>query len=81
MNLDPYGTFVPSAMVTSCSSTALSLQLAGAVALTVAAVAAVGAGVVAWANGVPVGLSVTVTNTGVLPAGVGIPMETQEPER
>ena len=55
-------------MVTSCSSTAVSLQLAGAVSESPGVPVAVVVGV---RMGVRVAGSVAVTNTGVAPGGVG----------
>ena len=77
MNLLPLGTFVPSAMVTSCNSTAASLQLAEIVAErgeTLGVADAIGVGL---AKGVSVGGSVAVKKIGVVLAGGGVEIVTQ----
>ena len=77
MNLLPLGTFVPSAMVTSCNRTAASLQLAEVVPEGVDAVGVTDAIGVGLAKGVSVGGSVAVKNSGVVLAGGGVEIVTQ----
>ncbi len=75
VNFAPYATLVPSEMVTSCSSTAASLQFGAAVGIGVVGVESVAATVGVWlANGVRVGGNVAVTKSGVAFPDDGIPI-------